>query len=370
MAPCSAARAPVTALSGPIRRRRAGLHGDPDTLAAWLAALTSDSASPMSPPSCPAGVPGPRRGRRAPADLGHRVPRGPRRGRARTWCSRRPPATGEPRPGDRMRAGSAPSTDRWTATVVPDRRGLWTLRGRGLERPAGAPGGTTSRSRSTPGRAPRTWPTTWRPAPGCCERVAARVPDRTHRERARGRGRGAAGQPPRRSPDRVGPALVADAEPAARTTTRCASWSPARRATRSGWTGQRALFGSWYEFFPRSERRRDRPDGTPRRHGTFTDAAEQLTASPTMGFDVVYLPPIHPIGQVNRKGREQHPRSPEPDDVGSPWAIGSDGGRARRHPPGAGHDRRLRRLRRRAPASWAWRSRWTSRCSARRTTRG
>ena len=64
-----------------------------------------------------------------------------------------------------------------------------------------------------------------------------------------------------------------------------------------------------------------------------------------MGFDILYMPPIHPIGRLNRKGPNNTVHS-EPDDVGSPWAIGSDRGRARRDPPGARHDRGLRRLRR------------------------
>jgi len=92
----------------------------------------------------------------------------------------------------------------------------------------------------------------------------------------------------------------------------------------------RALYGSWYEFFPRSEGGWN-DDGTPR-HGTFTDAAERLPAIQDMAFDVVYLPPIHPIGEVNRKGKN-NTLVTTPDDVGSPWAIGnSDGGHDAVHP--------------------------------------
>ncbi|WP_409329820.1 alpha-1,4-glucan--maltose-1-phosphate maltosyltransferase [Trujillonella humicola] len=91
----------------------------------------------------------------------------------------------------------------------------------------------------------------------------------------------------------------------------------------------RALYGSWYEFFPRSTG--PVVGGTPT-HGTFTTAADRLPAVADMGFDVVYLPPIHPIGTVNRKGRN-NTLSPEPDDVGSPWAIGSaEGGHDAVHP--------------------------------------
>ncbi|MEH0519313.1 DUF3416 domain-containing protein [Streptomyces stelliscabiei] len=89
---------------------------------------------------------------------------------------------------------------------------------------------------------------------------------------------------------------------------------------------ERALFGSWYEFFPRSE-------GTPAQpHGTFRTAARRLPAIAAMGFDVVYLPPIHPIGTTFRKGRN-NTLSPTPDDVGVPWAIGSpEGGHDAVHP--------------------------------------
>ncbi|MCF0079220.1 alpha-1,4-glucan--maltose-1-phosphate maltosyltransferase, partial [Streptomyces lomondensis] len=89
---------------------------------------------------------------------------------------------------------------------------------------------------------------------------------------------------------------------------------------------ERALYGSWYEFFPRSE-------GTPERpHGTFRTAARRLPAIAAMGFDVVYLPPIHPIGTTFRKGKN-NTLSPGPDDVGVPWAIGSpEGGHDAVHP--------------------------------------
>ncbi|QSR27285.1 alpha-1,4-glucan--maltose-1-phosphate maltosyltransferase [Nocardioides aromaticivorans] len=86
----------------------------------------------------------------------------------------------------------------------------------------------------------------------------------------------------------------------------------------------RALFGSWYEFFPRSE-------------GGFAGSTKRLPAIAAMGFDVVYLPPIHPIGEVNRKGPNNTVAAegePIPDDWdGSPWAIGSRyGGHDAIHP--------------------------------------
>ena len=86
-----------------------------------------------------------------------------------------------------------------------------------------------------------------------------------------------------------------------------------------------ARFGSWYEFFPRST-------GESGKHGTFRTAAERLPHIAEMGFDIVYLPPIHPIGDAHRKGKNNS-LTPAPGDVGSPWAIGSrDGGHTEVHP--------------------------------------
>ncbi|WP_350349684.1 maltotransferase domain-containing protein [Agromyces sp. G08B096] len=89
---------------------------------------------------------------------------------------------------------------------------------------------------------------------------------------------------------------------------------------------RRAGVGSWYEFFPRSEGAKRLKDGSWR-SGTFRTAAKRLAGVAAMGFDVVYLPPIHPIGVTNRKGRN-NTLDPGPHDPGSPWAIGgplSDG---------------------------------------------
>ena len=95
---------------------------------------------------------------------------------------------------------------------------------------------------------------------------------------------------------------------------------------------QRALFSSWYELFPRSEGAETDQFGRPLRHGTFKDAARRLPQLAEQGFDIVYLPPIHPIGRINRKGRN-NTLMPEPEDVGSPWAIGSEeGGHDAIHP--------------------------------------
>ncbi|THA33651.1 alpha-1,4-glucan--maltose-1-phosphate maltosyltransferase [Streptomyces sp. A1277] len=111
---------------------------------------------------------------------------------------------------------------------------------------------------------------------------------------------------------------------------------------------RRALYGSWYEMFPRSEGARAEPAKAPRKgrktraaaapepprliSGTFRTAAERLPAVAAMGFDVVYLPPVHPIGTTHRKG-PNNSLTPAPHDVGVPWAIGSaEGGHDAVHP--------------------------------------
>jgi starch synthase (maltosyl-transferring) len=91
---------------------------------------------------------------------------------------------------------------------------------------------------------------------------------------------------------------------------------------------ERARFSAWYEFFPRSEG----ASLDPPRSGTFRDAAKRLPAIAAMGFDVVYLPPVHPVGQAYRKG-PNNTLTPEPGDPGSPWAIGAvEGGHDAVHP--------------------------------------
>ncbi len=94
---------------------------------------------------------------------------------------------------------------------------------------------------------------------------------------------------------------------------------------------QRAGVGAWYEFFPRSEGAKQLKDGSWK-SGTFATAARRLPAIADMGFDVVYLPPIHPIGTSFRKG-PNNTLKVGPHDPGSPWAIGSsDGGHDAIHP--------------------------------------
>ena len=88
----------------------------------------------------------------------------------------------------------------------------------------------------------------------------------------------------------------------------------------------KARFSTWYEMFPRS------CAAVPGQHGTFKDCEARLPYLARMGFDVLYLPPIHPIGQIHRKGKNNAAVA-TPDDPGSPWAIGSDtGGHMAIHP--------------------------------------
>ena len=87
----------------------------------------------------------------------------------------------------------------------------------------------------------------------------------------------------------------------------------------------KALFSTWYELFPRSA-------SLVGKHGTFKDVIKLLPRISSMGFDVLYLPPIHPIGKLNRKGKNNNVRA-QAGEPGSPWAIGSDeGGHKAVHP--------------------------------------
>ena len=89
---------------------------------------------------------------------------------------------------------------------------------------------------------------------------------------------------------------------------------------------KKALFSTWYEFFPRSA------SSEPGKHGTFKDCEKLLPRVAAMGFDTLYFPPVHPIGEVNRKGKNNTTNA-APGDVGSPWGIGSKhGGHKSIHP--------------------------------------
>src|SRR5206468_12771244 len=95
---------------------------------------------------------------------------------------------------------------------------------------------------------------------------------------------------------------------------------------------ERARFAAWYEMFPRSGAAADRS-------ATFPEAERGLERAAAMGFDVVYLPPIHPIGRAHRKGRN-NALVAGPGDPGSPWAIGG-ADRLHRRPSRPRHARRL-----------------------------
>ena len=95
---------------------------------------------------------------------------------------------------------------------------------------------------------------------------------------------------------------------------------------------RKALFSSWYEFFPRSQGARLDEENQKWISGTFDTSHERLEAAAAMGFDVVYLPPIHPIGRTARKG-PNNTLTAGPNDPGSPWAIGgAEGGHDTIHP--------------------------------------
>ncbi|EMR01883.1 alpha-1,4-glucan--maltose-1-phosphate maltosyltransferase [Cesiribacter andamanensis] len=100
---------------------------------------------------------------------------------------------------------------------------------------------------------------------------------------------------------------------------------------------ERARFSAWYEFFPRSAA------AEPGKHGTFRDCIRLLPRIAEMGFDVIYFPPIHPIGEKNRKGKN-NALTAEPGDVGSPWAIGSRLGGHKSIHPDLGTDEDFREL--------------------------
>ena len=104
-----------------------------------------------------------------------------------------------------------------------------------------------------------------------------------------------------------------------------------------------ARFSAWYEMFPRSS--------SPQsgRHGTLQDCIKRLDYVAGMGFDVFYLPPIHPIGRANRKGKNNAEKA-LPDDVGSPWAIGAEEGGHKAIAPQLGTLEDFKRLTARARA--------------------
>ena len=232
---------------------------------------------------------------------------------------------GAPRPFTRMSAGK-PGTDRWHGAIQPDATGRWTFAVEAWGDPY------------------LTW---WNAvtkkidAGQGVEDLANDLAEGVEILRA-----AAAGVPPERRPEldsaadalddkdralfeRVSPGLAL----------RELLWEypvrefVCRSATYGVWVDRKlANFSAWYEFFPRSEGAAVAADGAPVTHGTFATAAERLPAVAAMGFDILYLPPIHPIGRVNRTGRN-NALVAGPTDVGSPWAIGAaEGGHDTIHP--------------------------------------
>ncbi|MFJ7625549.1 maltotransferase domain-containing protein [Streptomyces sp. NPDC097595] len=247
--------------------------------------------------------------------------------------------SGRPGPWTPMRE-LAPGTDRWGAEVTPDSEGRWTYTVEAWSDPVA----------------------TWRHAAGIkipagidtalvlaegaelYERAAEGVPKRDGREAVLA-AVDALRDESRPAEARLAAALAPEAREAL-------DRHPLRELVTASRPHplvverRRALYGSWYELFPRSEGARyetPKPrkgrgakaaEAQPARlvSGTFRTAAERLPAVAAMGFDVVYLPPIHPIGTTHRKG-PNNSLTPAPHDVGVPWAIGSaEGGHDAVHP--------------------------------------
>ncbi len=227
---------------------------------------------------------------------------------------------GERRPFTRMRPGE-PGQDRWHATIAPDAVGSWTFSVEAFQDPY----------------------LTWQNA--VTKKIAAgQGPEDLANDLAEGARVLAAARDlvPTADRPRVADALTALARrptcrcrsgstrrwpwPTCSGSTRCGSWSPPVTRTRSGLTasGRSTRPGTSSSPAPKG-----RSGG---RSGTFATATERLPGVAAMGFDVLYLPPIHPIGRVNRKGRN-NALTAGPTDVGSPWAIGAaEGGHDTIHP--------------------------------------
>ncbi|MFD2282356.1 alpha-1,4-glucan--maltose-1-phosphate maltosyltransferase [Streptomyces lusitanus] len=226
---------------------------------------------------------------------------------------------GRPGPFTPMRE-LAPGTDRWGATVTPAATGLWTYAVEAWGDPV-----TTWRHHAQI-KIPAGMDTEVVLEEGARlhERAAEQAPGSGDREVLRA-AVDALRDTERPAPARLAAALTPEVDAVL-------ARHPLRELVTSSEPlpllveRERALYGSWYEFFPRSE-------GTPKQpHGTFDTAARRLPAIAAMGFDVVYLPPIHPIGTTFRKG-PNNTLDAGPDDVGVPWAIGSpEGGHDAVHP--------------------------------------
>ena len=232
---------------------------------------------------------------------------------------------GAARPFTRMRPGE-PGQDRWHATIRPDAVGLWRFAVEAFQDPYLTWQNAVTKKLAA-GQGPAELANDLAEGVRVLTAALELVP-KADRDRVREAARALADDG-LDLPRRVSAALdLADL-----------LWEhPVRELVTTGeertlWVDRsRALFSAWYEFFPRSEGAVPATVDAPARSGTFATAMERLPGVAAMGFDVLYLPPIHPIGRVNRKGRN-NALTAGPDDVGSPWAIGAaEGGHDAIHP--------------------------------------
>jgi len=235
------------------------------------------------------------------------------------------------RPALRMTPG-APGTDRWHATAVPDKSGLWSFTVEAWSDPF-ATWEHAVTVKVEAGQGSEDLANDLETGARLFERLGKTLP-KAERPRALAAAR-ALRDDSLDLAHRVAPALDPFLQ-------RLVHDNPVRDLVTTSpayplWVDRKlALFGSWYEFFPRSIGAELVGDpvtpARPARHGTFKDATEHLDYVASLGFDVVYLPPIHPIGEMNRKG-PNNTLVAASWDVGSPWAIGSrDGGHDAIHP--------------------------------------
>lgn len=242
-----------------------------------------------------------------------------------------PPGADDAPPLVRM-AKLPPEPDRWLATVVPDREGLWSFRIEAWSDPL-ATWHHAVEVKVEAGQGAEDLANDLEEGARLLDRVAAEA-DSAHRD-ALAAAATALRDTSLELTARIAPSFTASLQDYLHE-------HPVRELvtpspTYEVWVDRpTALYGSWYEFFPRSE---GPVVGGKATHGTFANAQDRLPAVAEMGFDVVYLPPIHPIGTVNRKGPNSaqfpggNPTDVGPDEVGSPWAIGSaEGGHDAVHP--------------------------------------
>ncbi|WP_028937269.1 alpha-1,4-glucan--maltose-1-phosphate maltosyltransferase [Pseudonocardia spinosispora] len=225
------------------------------------------------------------------------------------------------------------SSDRWAASVVPDSEGMWTFRVDAWSDPWGT-WLHAIQAKVNAGQQADELANDLETGARLVERVGRRPAERANRQLLFGAA-AALRDDTQSVPARIALAL---SEPVREIMVE----RPVRELLTRGrphqvWVDRRrALYGSWYELFPRSTGGRDETGRAV--HGTFVTASKDLDRIASMGFDVVYLPPIHPIGTVNRKGPNtaEFPGGdpdPAPGEVGSPWAIGSaEGGHDAVHP--------------------------------------